>query len=245
MRNRWPERLPPSFTDHSAVQPLTAKQYELYVAELVRSLNFGKKGTVSVNRRYDGKRQPGSYEVDVSLEVQLATALKFWLIVECKNWKRPVDRPVVQKIAQTRDAIGADKAAIASPIGFSQEAEEVAKTLEVALWVITVREWITVHSGPGIEHFSLELLKKDIARDWEQSPAFVDVVPWSRELFQLHTIRSTGQLPRHLRWVRFVASPYASSGRKELAGWAHDKLLRFDDALWEARVRGTEFHEPD
>jgi Restriction endonuclease len=137
--------------EEAKVKPLTPKQYEAYVGELVRKLDFAKTGKVELNRRFKGVRQPGAYEIDVALEVQLAEAIRFLLIVECKNWKRPVDRPVVQKLAQTRDAIGADKAAIVSPVGFTDEACSVARSLEVALWIIRLGEWVTVYPGSRME----------------------------------------------------------------------------------------------
>jgi hypothetical protein len=61
--------------------------------------------------------------------------------VECKRWSRPVDRPVIQKLAQTRDAIAAHKAAVASPVGFTGEAVDVAAVHGIALWVISEASW--------------------------------------------------------------------------------------------------------
>lgn len=115
--------------------------YEAYVTELVKQLDFAQNGSVYRNRKYPGVRQPGEYEIDVAVETELGDKMDFLLIVECKNWKRPVDRPVVQKLAQTRDAIAAHKAAIASPVGFTKEAVIVAKTLGIALWVMSKANW--------------------------------------------------------------------------------------------------------
>lgn len=67
------------------------------------------------------------------------------VIIECKNLGRRVDRPVVQKLVQTRDAIAAHKAVIASPKGFSDEAIDVARANGVALWVLSEAVWTTVH----------------------------------------------------------------------------------------------------
>src|ERR1051325_2399668 len=46
-------------------------------------------------------RQRGDYEVDVAAEIVLGGRIKFLLIVNSKNWERPVDRPVVQKLTQS------------------------------------------------------------------------------------------------------------------------------------------------
>lgn len=229
------------------VSPLSATEFEQYVAELLRGLSFLKKGTVTTNRRFQGVRQPGNYEVDVAVEVQLAAALKFRFIVECKNWRRPVDRPVIQKVAQTRDAIGADKAAVASPVGFTAEAEAVARALSIALWIITVREWIVVETT-GHSYFSLALLKKDRTRDWIKVPANVAVLTWSNDPLFLHVIAHKDDLPSHLRWARFVPmwyGTYAIDAGTHVDAWAHQKLLQFDDELWAARVNGTTFREAE
>lgn len=112
-------------------------EYERFVAEIVRSLSFVKGASVKLNHRARGVRQPGTYEIDIFVETEFDDALRLVLIVECKNWSRPVDRPVVQKVVQTRDAIAAHKAAIASPVGFSREALEVAEANGVAMWVLS------------------------------------------------------------------------------------------------------------
>jgi hypothetical protein len=116
---------------------MTPKDYEIYVAQLIGELSLFKGVTLSRNRRYSGIRQPGEYEVDISLEFTLGSILSFLVIVECKNWSRPVDRPAVQKLAQTQEAIGANKGVIVSPHGFTKEAVQVAKVLGVDLWVAT------------------------------------------------------------------------------------------------------------
>ena len=130
---------------------MSPSEYEEYVAELVRQLDFGSNFSVTKNSKFVGVRQPGEYEIDVAVKIKLAGTIDFLLIVECKNWSRPVDRPVVQKLAQTRDAVAAHKAAIASPVGFSDEAIAVAQANGIALWVISHTAWSIVMGvvGPG------------------------------------------------------------------------------------------------
>ena len=106
---------------------MTSKEYETYVADLIRSLRFFRSGSIEQNRILDGVRQPGRYEIDISVELLLGGIASFLLIVECKNWQRPVDRPVIQKFAQTCDAVSAHKAAVVSPIGFTSQAVDVAR----------------------------------------------------------------------------------------------------------------------
>lgn len=134
------------FRDHISKEPraLTPKEYEAYVAELVRQLDFCKNARLFRNQKFLGVRQPGEYEIDVAVKVKLSEAVDFFLIVECKNWKRPVDRPVIQKLAQTRDAISAHKAAVVSPVGFTAEAVSVAEAHGIALWIISQASWTIV-----------------------------------------------------------------------------------------------------
>jgi hypothetical protein len=101
---------------------MSPSQFEQYVARVVAQLHFTKSGTVVCNAKIPGVRQAGIYEIDIAVHVRLDNVINFFLIVECKNWSRPVDRPVIQKLAQTRDAVAAQKAAVASPLGFTKEA---------------------------------------------------------------------------------------------------------------------------
>ena len=125
-------------------QKVTPAAYEVFVTELVSQLTFAENAVIYRNERFPDVRQPGSYEIDIALEFDL-DVLRFLLIVECKHWKRPVDRPVVQKLAQTRDAISAQKAAIAPPAVFTAAAVDVAENLGIALWVISRPiSWTTI-----------------------------------------------------------------------------------------------------
>jgi len=138
-----------SHEKHAIIDKMNAKEYEQYVTKLVKGLDFFKSGTIYTNKRFPGVRQPGEYEIDVAVEMSLGDVASFLLIIECKNWKRPVDRPVIQKLAQTRDAIAAQKAAVVSPVGFSNEAVEVAKVHGIALWVIAEGTWSCIMGMMG------------------------------------------------------------------------------------------------
>lgn len=123
---------------------MTAAEYEDYVSEVVRALNLGPTASLVRNAKLKGIRQPGEYEIDIAVTLRLAHVIDFLLILECKNWSRPVDRPAVQKLAQTKDAVGAHKAALVSPIGFSKEAREVAEAHGIALWVLSKASWTVI-----------------------------------------------------------------------------------------------------
>lgn len=113
------------------------KAYEEYVAAIISEFKQFRKASISLNEQINGVRQPGKYEIDIIIRLLIGDFLSLNIIVECKHWKRKIDRPVVQKFIQTRDAISADKAIIVSPKGFTKEAIEVAKNNGVALWIIT------------------------------------------------------------------------------------------------------------
>jgi Restriction endonuclease len=113
---------------------MTSSDYEKYVTQIVRQFDFCKHAKISNNRKFQGKRQPGEYEIDIAVEVRFSEAVDFLMIIECKYWNRPVDRPVIQSVAQTKDAISAHKAVIATVQGFSKEAISVAEAHSIALW---------------------------------------------------------------------------------------------------------------
>ncbi|WP_281557008.1 restriction endonuclease [Thalassomonas sp. RHCl1] len=115
---------------------MTHQEYEQHVSNIIKNIESFNNATIATNKKIAGIQQPGTYEIDVSVTFQIDDILSFHLIIECKKWKRPVDRPVVQKLVQTRGAISAHKAAIVSPSGFTREAVAVAKAHGIALWVI-------------------------------------------------------------------------------------------------------------
>jgi restriction endonuclease len=136
---------------------MTSSEYEQYVTKIVRQFGFCKHAKISNNRRFQGKRQPGEYEIDIAVEVRFSEAIYFLMIIECKYWNRPVDRPVIQALAQTRDAISAHKAVLAAVQGFSKEAISVAEAHGIALWRVDPEfdgerkdlfERIAFHLGP-------------------------------------------------------------------------------------------------
>lgn len=203
---------------------MTATEYEQYVTEIVREFDFCKQASVSNNRKFEGKRQPGEYEIDIAIEVRFSEVIYFLMIVECKHWNRPVDRPVIQNLAQTRDAISAHKAVVASAEGFSKEAISVAKAHGIALWHIPERvteEERKLHSV----HFSL------------RAPSLIEQAINSlyRELRDkfLDIIKMSPTSKRYLDLNSLVAEVYLQITGYE--GWKQTKgLLRL--STWEEYV---------
>lgn len=125
------------------------KEYEQFTAAIIKDFKQFKNAEISTNSRVKGIRQPGEYEIDILVRIRLQELLDFTIIVECKQWNKKVDRPVVQKIIQTKDAISAQKAVIVSPIGFTQEAIDVAKANGVALWILTEENIVSSSFASG------------------------------------------------------------------------------------------------
>jgi hypothetical protein len=115
---------------------MTSSEYEEYVTNIVRQFGFCKNANISNNRKFKGKRQPGEYEIDIAVEMRFTEIIYLLIIIECKHWNRPVDRPVIQSLAQTKDAISAHKAIAVASSGFSKEAESVAEAHNIGLWWI-------------------------------------------------------------------------------------------------------------
>lgn len=113
---------------------MTGPEYEEYVTNIVRQFSFCKEAIISNNRKFPGKRQPGEYEIDIAIEIRFSELIYFLMIIECKHWNKPVDRPVIQNLAQTKDAISAHKAVAVASKGFSEEARSVAIAHSIALW---------------------------------------------------------------------------------------------------------------
>ena len=187
------------------VKPMSPNEYEEFVAKLVATLDVCRRGTVYRNKQYPGVRQPGTYEIDIAVEFMVGDCLKFLLIVECKNWTKPVDRPVIQNLIQTRDAVGANKAAIASPVGFTKEAADVAKSHGVACWVVATDKRVIIgamHTEPPLNELfsSLRYRLFESCQGWLGLPDYRSM-KW-RELMARGVITMVGDRTR--KWMTWT-----------------------------------------
>jgi hypothetical protein len=66
---------------------MTSSEYEEYVTKIVCQFDFCKRAKISNNRKFQGKRQPGEYEIDIAVEVRFSKAIYFLMIIECKLFK--------------------------------------------------------------------------------------------------------------------------------------------------------------
>jgi len=134
-----------------------AKDYEAFVSATIGEFAEFRGAVIHRNRRFDGVRQPGRYEIDIAVEHNLFGRLTLFYLIECKHLTRPVDRPEVQKLAQTRDALSAHKGIIVSASGFSAEATLVAENLGIALWTLTPNQFLVVRGLSNVSDRELQL----------------------------------------------------------------------------------------
>lgn len=178
-------------------QAINARDYEVFVEATIRELEEFRGAVIHRNRRFAGVRQPGTYEIDIAVEHDLGGRLKLFYLIECKRLSRRVDRPAVQKLAQTRDALSAHKAIIASASGFTDEAILVAENLGIALWTLSEGQFLVVR---GMAPISADRRLVDFRT--AMTAVFCD----------------TGEKPR-MRWPISIANgPSAAAARMMRAG---------------------------
>jgi hypothetical protein len=86
------------------------RQYQEQAAELFRELGFN----VHTDLRVTGAR--GSHDVDVYASFERAGLAVNW-IIECKHWKRPVDKSHVLTLRSIVEDVGADRGILLSESG--------------------------------------------------------------------------------------------------------------------------------
>jgi hypothetical protein len=126
-------------------------EFEEVVNSIIKNFERFRGTTILRNQRFLGIRQPGIYEIDIAAKISLENLVELFLIVGCKNWKRPVPRSVVHNVFHTKEALNAQKAIVVSHTGFTKQAIEVAESLGVVLWVIE-KEEIKYEATPRINN---------------------------------------------------------------------------------------------
>jgi len=102
-----------------------------------------------------------SHEIDV-----LARKGKIIRIVECKNWKHPVGKEVIQKLNDTLRDLGSKlNGIVASYVGFTEDARNLAEHYGVELWEpdYLMREFFAVSVGRAKEAKCGETIKVENA----------------------------------------------------------------------------------
>lgn len=141
------------FSQKSSLE-LTPEQFELEVKRFVEKLgsnlqSFEAKHLESVSG------MDGDYEIDIVAKF-IALDVAFTVLVECKRYKEPVKREVVQILKDKLNSTGAQKGMIFTTSGFQKGAIEYATKNGIAL-VQLVDERANYFARS--EGFSLELPK--------------------------------------------------------------------------------------
>jgi Restriction endonuclease len=78
-------------------------------------------------------RSGGRHEVDV-LAVKADGVTEFRVVVECKQWNRPIEKDVVSKVGYVVQDLGLNKGIVVSLEGWRVGAERAASELRIDLW---------------------------------------------------------------------------------------------------------------
>jgi restriction system protein len=115
----------------------------------------------------------GRYEIDATVRFR-ALGVDFLVLVECKDHVRPIERDVVQVLADRKRTTGAQKAILFSTNGFQRGAIEYTKVHGIAL----VR---VVEGALSYETKSADQAKPPVPPPWASTPAYIGQVIYLHE----------------------------------------------------------------
>jgi len=111
--------------------PISPEQYELYVRTWLENA-AGSLSEFSANHRETIPGTDGEYEIDVAVRFQ-AMGVPFLVLVECKRYRKPVEREVVQVLYDRLRSVGAQKGILFSTSKFQSGALEYSVRHGIAL----------------------------------------------------------------------------------------------------------------
>ena len=111
---------------HTGRVATTWQEYQEEAAAFYRSLGLEAETDVTV------KGARGEHDIDVVVRLSRAGLDQTW-VVECKHWKRPVDKSRVALLAQIVSDVGADRGVILTEAGFQSGASRMANNSNVTL----------------------------------------------------------------------------------------------------------------
>jgi Restriction endonuclease len=109
--------------------------FEKYSLEILKS---NVRGFENVKFQHDVKIETddGNYQIDGFIEFEVM-GVKYKTLVECKHYKKPISREVVQKVYDNLRALGAQKGIIISTSNFQSGAILYARKHGIALIQMT------------------------------------------------------------------------------------------------------------
>lgn len=122
-------------------------EFERYSLEILES-QTKELGNVKIEHNKIMEADDGSYQLDGYIEFEVMGVM-YKTIVECKHWKNPVDRKVIQTVYSNLCAIGAQKGIVISTSNFQTGAIRFASKHGIALIQLTKSSELSYAGGNG------------------------------------------------------------------------------------------------
>lgn len=113
---------------------VTPEDYEKQVISWLQSAGRKLQG-FTVNHLQKIHGDGGEYSIDGWAEFEIFGGTKVCVLIECKRYKRPVERDVILGVHAKAQAVGAHKSIVFSTSGFQRGAVDFAASAGVALIV--------------------------------------------------------------------------------------------------------------
>lgn len=111
-------------------------EFEKYSVELLKSQTKALD-KVKIEHNKIVKVADGSYQLDGYIEFEVMGVM-YKTLVECKHWKKPIGRDVIQKVYSSLCSIGAQKGIVISTSKFQDGAIQFASIHGIALIQLTI-----------------------------------------------------------------------------------------------------------
>lgn len=106
-------------------------ELELLVQKIQKQL--APNAEVSHNVKVMGRRSERKRQIDVLVHEKIGQ-YDISIIIDCKDYRRPVDVKGVEEFSGLLDDVGAQKGVLVCPVGFSEAAKTVASKLQIDLY---------------------------------------------------------------------------------------------------------------
>ena len=111
---------------------ITPEEYEDQVCSWLSQASKANANDIVWTSRKVIEGQGGDYEIDVVGEMSLLEGSQIRILVECKRWRRPVNREIVLAHAKKLERTASHKGMIFSTSGFQRGALEAAEVEGIA-----------------------------------------------------------------------------------------------------------------
>jgi len=132
---------------------LAAKELELLVAKIQKQL--APKAEVQHNVMLDGRQSKRKRQIDVLVREKIGQ-YDILIIIDCKDYAKPVDVKGVEEFYGLLTDVGAQKGVLVCPKGFSQAAKTRAEGLQIDLFSpidTDIHKWTATVSMPALCDF--------------------------------------------------------------------------------------------